>query len=467
MVSGLPAHVAYHPSSPAALGMDFLFSCGRSATLPPYLRRTPDRLHAQPGGLGYPRHRRHQPRGALDHLLQADRAGACVGRRPVRPLAATGAKGVPERTGEPGHRRYAGAALREDGAGYQHQARPQPQSQSAHLSEQPVLGHAGTGRARQAGFCADDTDPLLAGRGIRPARQALGGEAADRLGQGTRQGGTPADRRVVHAQEPDSALARTEGAHHRAGAAGYRFVSAAGTGTETPWAETQVRAADRCGHAGCAARAGDGTDAVRQDADGQAAPGHRGGAIPEGGAGAGGVVPDAPGRQHLVAPAPDPGDRDGTDRESRGGNLRRALGYRAFVSQPETVVGCDKPVAAIEGGAGTVDADSLHGVCPDAIACPEVVGILPVDGDRAVAQGGDDHGGTFRAVDAYPIYRTSRARCLQPEVGEFRDAFHGSGSAFAVLRCAASRLSVSDRCVLCLSCIATMENSGRQAAACV
>ena len=106
-------------------------------------------------------------------------------------------------------------------------------------------------------------------------------------------------------------------------------------------------------------------------------------------------------------------------------------------------------------------------LCPDAIARPEVVGILSVDGDRALAQGGDNHGGAFRAMDADPIYRTSRARCLQPEVGEFRDAFSRPGSAFAVLRCTASRLSVSNRCVLCSSRLATLKNSGRLAAVCV
>lgn len=110
------------------------------------------------------------------------------------------------------------------------------------------------------------------------------------------------------------------------------------------------------------------------------------------------------------------------------------------------MVGCDESVAAIEGGVGTVDADSLHGVCPDAIACPEVVDILPVDGDRALAQESIDHDRIFRLVAANPIYRTARARCLQPEVGEFCDAFPRSRLAFAVLRCTASLLSVSNRC---------------------
>lgn len=52
--------------------------------------------------------------------------------------------------------------------------------------------------------------------------------------------------------------------------------------------------------------------------------------------------------------------------------------------------GVCKLVAAIEGGVGTVDADSFHGDSPDAIALPEVVGILPVGGDRALAQGAAD-----------------------------------------------------------------------------
>ena len=60
---------------------------------------------------------RHSPRGALDHLLQAHRAGTYAGRRPVDPFAATGATGMPGRTGESDHRRHAGCALREDRPG--------------------------------------------------------------------------------------------------------------------------------------------------------------------------------------------------------------------------------------------------------------------------------------------------------------------------------------------------------------
>ena len=146
------AHVACDLGLSAAFGMDFVSSGGCSTAFPPHLRRTLDRLHAQPGRLGYARHRGHLPRGALDDLLQADRAGACAGRRPVDPFAATGAKGIPGRTGESDHRRHAGCALREDRAGHQHQARPQPQGQSADLSEQPMLGHVGPGGARSVGF---------------------------------------------------------------------------------------------------------------------------------------------------------------------------------------------------------------------------------------------------------------------------------------------------------------------------
>ena len=75
------------------------------------------------------------------------------------------------------------------------------------------------------------------------------------------------------------------------------------------------------------------------------------------------------------------------------------------------------------------------------------MGVLPVDGARALAQGSADHGGTLRAMVANSIDRTSRARCMQPKVGEFRDTFPKSGSAFAVLRCAALRLSVPNRSI--------------------
>ena len=55
--------------------------------------------------------------------------------------------------------------------------------------------------------------------------------------------------------------------------------------------------------------------------------------------------------------------------------------------------------------AGVVDADSLHGVCPDAIACPALVGILSDDGHRALAQGRHDHRRSVRSVAANSIYR--------------------------------------------------------------
>ena len=118
----------------AALGMDFLPSGGRTAAFPAHLRRIAGWLHAQPGRLGHPRHRGHLPRGALDHLLQVDRARAGAGCRPVDASAAAGAMGISGRRGESDHRRHAGATLREDWAGHRHQARPQPQGQSADLS---------------------------------------------------------------------------------------------------------------------------------------------------------------------------------------------------------------------------------------------------------------------------------------------------------------------------------------------
>ena len=84
---------------------------------------------------------------------------------------------------------------------------------------------------------------------------------------------------------------------------------------------------------------------------------------------------------------PDSGDRDGSDRAGRGGDLCHALGDRAFVPQSEALVGRDESVAAVEGGAGTVDADPLHGVCLDANAGLEAVDLLSFDGDCALAQG--------------------------------------------------------------------------------
>jgi hypothetical protein len=364
-----------------ALGMDFLSSGGRATAFPPDLRRTPDRLPAQPGRLGHARHRGDSPRGALDHLLQAHRAGAGAGHRTVAASVAAGAEGVPDRTGHPDPRRYAGSALREVRAGDQHQTRSQPQGQSADVFEQPVLGHAGLGRARPAGFGADGTDSLLAARRIGAARQALGGTAIDGFDPGAREGGALADRCLVHAPRPDSALARTAGPDHRAGAARYRLVSSARTGAETPRTEAQVRSAGRCGDARNLADTRDGTDAVRQGAAGSGALGLRRGAIPEGAPGASGVVRDVPARPHVVAPTPDSGHRDRPVGPTGRRDLRRALGDRALVSQSQALVGRGQSVAAVEGRAGTVDADSLYGLCLDAIAGLAVVAVLSADGD--------------------------------------------------------------------------------------
>jgi IS4 transposase len=74
--------------------------------------------------------------------------------------------------------------------------------------------------------------------------------------------------------------------------------------------------------------------------------------------------------------------------------------------------GGGQSVAAVQRGAGTVDADSQHGVCLDANARLAPVGSLSVDGHRALAQGGHHHGGPVCPVAADSIYRTSRTRGL-------------------------------------------------------
>jgi hypothetical protein len=89
----------------------------------------------------------------------------------------------------------------------------------------------------------------------------------------------------------------------------------------------------------------------------------------------------------------------------------------------------------------TVDADSCHGLCLDAIARPAVVAVLSADGHRALAEGRHDYRRAFRPVAADAIYRTSRARRLRPEVRSIRDARPRARPAFAVLRRLAQRQS--------------------------
>ena len=226
---------AYRCGLSAAVGMDSLSSGGRTTPLPSYLRRTRDRLPAQSGRLGYPRHRSHLPRGALDHLSQADRAGVCLGRRSIHSPVAVGALGVPGRRREPDHRRYAGIPHGEERVGHQYQPRPRSQGQSTDLYKQPALGDLGLGCVSSAWVGPDGANTFLAGRGIRPVRQALGGPAVDRFGQGPRQGRALA--------------ARTAGADHWTGAARYGFVSGTRIGAQASRPRTEVRTAVRCGPA--------------------------------------------------------------------------------------------------------------------------------------------------------------------------------------------------------------------------
>ena len=92
---------------------------------------------------------------------------------------------------------------------------------------------------------------------------------------------------------------------------------------------------------------------------------------------------------------------------------------------------------------------------------------LAVDGHRALAQGRRDHRGSLRAMDAHSIYRTSRARRLQPEVGSFRHAFPRSGSAFAVLSRVAWRRSATKRRFPSFVMARHRLNSAQRAVACV
>ncbi|QWY77981.1 transposase [Ferrovum myxofaciens] len=64
------------------------------------------------------------------------------------------------------------------------------------------------------------------------------------VGQRECQGSASADRCLVHAQEFDSTLARTEGTHHRSGATGYGTLPASGTRTETPGGRNENTGSD-------------------------------------------------------------------------------------------------------------------------------------------------------------------------------------------------------------------------------
>jgi hypothetical protein len=439
--SQIVSHVSGRLGLFAAFGMDFISSGARSATLSPYLRGTVERPHAQPRRLRHSRHRGYLSRSALDHLLQVDRAGAYVGRRSRYWAAATCPVRVSGRTCQPDYRRHVGSALCEDWAGHQHQTRPQPQGQSANFSQQPVLGNAGTGRASSDGFRADGADSLLADRRILATRQTLGGAPVDRFDKWPRQRGVLAGQRLAYASESDFPSARTTGAHNRSGTARYGIVLTPETRVDALRTETQVWVADRLDNARNDAGEENETDVVWRGPVAPRTVGHRRGAIFEGAPGAGRVVRDAAVRQHMVAPALDTDDRNGSVYPRGTGNLCRTLGHRALVSQPEALVGCDESVAAVEVRAGIVDADSFHSVCLDPNACPEVVGVLSFVRNCPLAEGSDDHGRTFQVMAANPIYRTSRTRRLRPEVRPFPDALTRSGSSFAVL----SRVALSSR----------------------
>lgn len=94
----------------------------------------------------------------------------------------------------------------------------------------------------------------------------------------------------------------------------------------------------------------------------------------------------------------------------------RRLGYRAAVSRPETLVGCEQLVAAETHCTGTMDADPLHGL--DSGPAIELGGgrILPHHRCGALAQQSAADRRLGGTVVADGIYRTCFQGRFQPEV---------------------------------------------------
>jgi hypothetical protein len=144
-------------------------------------------------------------------------------------------------------------------------------------------------------------------------------------------------------------------------------------------------------------------------------------------------MPDASEGPHTVHTAVV--DRHGNTSQRGLGYYRlwQTMGDRAAFPPSQALVGRQQSLEAIQAGAGTVDTDPLHDLCPDADACPDLALELPLARNRALAPQRQHHGQPVCRLDAPPIYRTSPATRLRGEVAKIRDARTRVSHADAVL----------------------------------
>ena len=241
---------------------------------------------------------------------------------------------------------------------------------------------------------------------------------------------SPAIRFVVHARQIGDAFAAQRNPCDGASATRHGLVSAARTSSsqrggpdqKTAWTTSNIgNQTHPIGGRGIAIHAAE-TDALWQGAVGSPTFGCCIGTLSERHKSTCSLVRILRCRQApLVEGALVAGDRIGTDRRGDPANLHQALEYRAILPQPETLVGSEQPVAAIQTRAGIVDADPFNRMDTDTITQSDGrTGILPAGRRRTLAHQASVHRWIGGAMDAYRVYRTCLQGWFQPEVTEIR-----------------------------------------------
>jgi len=425
----LVPYVLCQPCSTLPVGMDYFFACGGSAAFARDLRGTALRLPNFSGGLGDACHQRHLPRETLDDLLQAastrQRESAAPCASPVPPSAAC----FTRRDHHAGDRRHPGAANVEKRTRMRHSPRSQQEIQPAAIPVIPVLGHVGRQRAGKQWHQLGVADPVPPGAECGQPQQV---EHCPRSGA---RRSTPSDaphptaiRFVVHAQKTGDAFDAQRNTGDWAGASRHGLVPAshAARGQAGGALRKEARSPSEiwnqthaAGGRGIASRAAK-TDTLWQGTVGSPAFGRSPSALPKGNQSARSLVRILRcGQTPLVEGALATGDRIGVERGRDRAYLRPALEHRAIIPQPETLVGCQQPVATIQTRAGIVDADPIHGMDTDTTAQPDgATGILPTRPSCTLAYQSTVHCRLGGAMDADRVYRTCLQGRFRPEVAE-------------------------------------------------
>lgn len=439
------SHVLRSNCSSLLVELDYPSTYLRSASFTRHLRRTAVRLPDFSGRLGDARDQCHYPTQPLDNVLQAAGArqpeDAASGTRLVRIGRSNAAHGNPQSS----DRRHVDSAPIRNSAGQRHSARSRQEGQSDDICTGAMLGDFGRQRVRQCG-----AEVCVAHRIPFSTRQRQSQQAHHRVvtgawpGSGNEGQACPNTIRcLVHAGATGIAAAVTKDAGDWSGATRHGAILATRRFGKT-WARTaskiRVKNDARCDSGFASNRSQ--TDVVWQEAVDSPAHGVGDGKISQGCAGARRMVRILRSEQtELVKSAPVVGDRNRTECRRNPAVVCAPLGHRTVVSQPETLPGCEQYVATKTHRAGTMDADSLHGM--DIGAITEFGGGRKFSHHRrfSVARQTSADRWISGAMAAHGIYRTCVSGWFLPEVCDI----HLPGTARRPKVAGVTLLSAADR----------------------